>query len=138
MPKFTKIILIMLAFALPLSASAALVPCDAGKCTFCDLLTMGQRILDFIMKYVLATGATIFLMVGGFNMITAGGDPGKYKKGWDLIKSTLIGIVIALSAWLVVNTILNIVAVDETGQPMNLPWDKIDCKQINPQEVPIE
>lgn len=112
-----------------------LVPCEAGQCTFCDLLTMLQNILNFITKYVLVTGAIIFLMVGGFNMITSSGNAAKYKKGWDIIKATLIGIIITFSAWFVVNTVLNILAVKENGERMNLPWDKIECNYISPKDV---
>jgi type IV secretory pathway VirB2 component (pilin) len=112
-----------------------LVPCEAGKCTFCDLLTMLQNILNFITKYVLVTGAIIFLVVGGFNMITSGGDARKYKKGWDIIRATLIGIIISFSAWFLVNTVLNILAVKENGERMNLPWDKIECNYISPKNT---
>lgn len=134
--------------AIPLFAGAVdkqgLVPCAAGECDFCDLLTMLQNILNFITKYVLVTGAIIFLMVGGFNMMTSGGNPAKYKKGWDIIKATLIGIVIAFSAYFIVNTVLNILAIDkngspivnENGQPINAIWGKIECDYIKPPVTP--
>jgi type IV secretory pathway VirB2 component (pilin) len=140
--KFKTLIAITLIMmlAIPLFAGAVdekgLVPCAAGECNFCDLLTMLQNILNFITKYVLVTGAIIFLMIGGFNMITSGGSPAKYKKGWDIIKATLIGVVIAFSAWFLVNTVLNILAVKENGEGMNLPWDKIECDYIKPPITP--
>lgn len=112
-----------------------LVPCEAGACTFCDLLTMMQNILDFITKYVLVTGAIIFLMVGGFNMITSSGNATKYKKGWDIIKATLIGIIITFLAYSAVNIVLNILApdiVNENGQPISEIWGKIECNYIKP------
>ncbi len=134
MAKFKKIISVLtlsVIFVLPLSASAALVNCNAGACTYCDLLDMGQNILDFVVKYVLFTGGVIFIMWGGFDMIMSGGDPKKYQAGVSRIKATLIGILIAFGAWFIVNTVLNILAVDETGKPMNIVWDRIDCNQIN-------
>ncbi|MCX6737373.1 MAG: hypothetical protein NTX26_01350 [Candidatus Parcubacteria bacterium] len=140
--KFKTLIAITLIMmlAIPLFAGAVgetgLVPCAAGECNFCDLLTMMQNILNFITKYVLVTGAIIFLVVGGFNMITSGGDARKYKKGWDIIRATLIGIIISFSAWFLVNTVLNILAVKENGQGMNLPWDKIECNYISPPITP--
>lgn len=68
-------------------------------------------------------------------MITSSGNAAKYKKGWDIIKATLIGIIITFSAWFVVNTVLNILAVKENGERMNLPWDKIECNYISPKDV---
>lgn len=124
--------ILLLASMMPLGASAALVNCDAGACTYCDLLNMAQSILDFVVKYVLFTGGVIFIMWGGVEMIMAGGSPTKYQAGVTRIKSAIIGILIAFSSWFIVNTVLNILAVDQTGQPMNIVWDKIDCEQISP------
>ena len=122
---------LVLALTMPLGAFAALVNCDAGVCTYCDLLNMAQSILDFIVKYVLFTGGVIFIMWGGIEMIMAGGSPTKYQAGVTRIKATIIGILIAFSSWFIINTVLNILAVDQTGKPMNIVWDKIDCEQIN-------
>jgi len=69
-------------------------------------------------------------------MIMSGGNPSNYQAGVKRIQATLIGIVIAFGAWFIVNTVLNILAVDETGQPMNIVWDKIDCNQISPTHAP--
>jgi hypothetical protein len=143
MPTFKKIISVLILSAiliLPSFASAAIVNCGGTNqdgtaqkaCTYCDLLDMGQNILDFIVKYVLFTGGVIFIMWGGFDMIMSGGDSKKYLAGVTRIKATLIGILIAFAAWFIVNAVLNILAVDETGQPMNIVWDKIDCEQISP------
>jgi len=133
--KYKTLILgaLVLALVVPSVASAALVNCNAGACTYCDLLDMAQNILDFVVKYVLFTGGVIFIMWGGFDMIMSGGDSKKYQAGVTRIKATLIGIIIAFSAWFIVNTVLNILAVDETGQSMNIVWDKIDCNQITPE-----
>lgn len=135
--KFKTLIIPALAFALilPFVALAAIVPecgrANQAPCTFCNLLSMMQNLLDFIVKYVIFVGGIIFIMIGGFDMITAGGDPTKYKKGWDRVRATLIGILIAIFAWAIVNTILNILAVDEAGQPIiTRPWDTITCDQI--------
>ncbi len=134
--KFILVFALLSIVIIPLSASAALVTlvtCAAGQCTYCDLLDMGQDILNFIKNYVLIAGAVVFIMIGGFRIITAGGNPGAYKKGWDTIKATLIGITIAFSAWFIVNTIVNILAVS-SGQSMDsIFWDKITCEDIKPQ-----
>lgn len=137
MLKFKKIISTLLLLAiliLPSFASAAIVNCGGPRqkvCDYCDLLDMGQSILDFIVKYVLFTGGIIFIMWGGLEMIMSGGDSKKYQAGVTRIKATLIGILIAFGAWFIVNTVLNILAVDETGQSMNIVWDQINCDQIN-------
>lgn len=142
MLKFKKIISTLLLLAiliLPSFASAAIVNCGGPgqkACDYCDLLDMGQSILDFIVKYVLFTGGIIFIMWGGLEMVMSGGDAKKYQAGVTRIKATLIGILIAFGAWFIVNTVLNALAVDETGQSMNIVWDKINCDQINPGTVP--
>lgn len=145
MLKFKKIISVLLLLAiliLPSFASAApIVNCGGPgpgqkACDYCDLLDMGQSILDFIVKYVLFTGGIIFIMWGGLEMIMSSGDSKKYQAGVTRIKATLIGILIAFGAWFIVNTVLNILAVDETGQSMNIVWDSINCDQINSVTTP--
>ena len=52
----------------------------------------------------------------------AGGSEDNVKKGREIIKMAVIGLIIALTAWVIVNTVLHFL----TGNP-NFPWAKINC-----------
>lgn len=47
------------------------------------------------------------IIIGGFNFMTSAGDPGKVKKGKDTILYGIIGLVVALLAFAIVNFVLN-------------------------------
>lgn len=51
--------------------------------------------------------AVIMVIVGGFQYATSTGDPQKTKKAKDTILYALIGLVISISAWTIVNFILD-------------------------------
>ena len=54
---------------------------------------------------MLALIALIICLWGGFQMVTAAGDDGKYKKGMTILKQAAIGLVIIGVAWLFVSVI---------------------------------
>lgn len=55
------------------------------------------------------TVALIMLIVGGFSLLLAGGDPQKVKGGVTTIRNAIIGILIVLGSWLIINTLVGII-----------------------------
>ena len=51
--------------------------------------------------------AVIMIILGGINYATSQGDPAKVKKGKDTVLYGIIGLVIALLAYAIVNFVLN-------------------------------
>ena len=70
-----------------------------------DLYTMIQNILNWIFG-VIGIVAVIMIIIGGFNMMISSGDPGKVKKGKDTILYGIIGLVVAILAFAIVNFVL--------------------------------
>ncbi len=56
---------------------------------------------------ILGIVAVFVIILGGFNMMTSSGDPGKVKKGKDTILWGIIGLVVAILAYAIVNFVLN-------------------------------
>ncbi len=48
----------------------------------------------------------MYILIGGIRYVTSNGDSGAAKKGRDTILYALIGLVVAVSAYSVVNLIL--------------------------------
>lgn len=70
-----------------------------------DVLTGSDSLITSIKTFInwvlglLATIALVILLWGGFQMVTAAGDEGKYKKGFQILKQAAIGLIfIGLSA----------------------------------------
>ena len=62
----------------------------------------------FAVIGVIATG---FVIYGGYMFILAGGDPGKVAKAKKILTSAIIGILVAISATVIVNTITSFIWV---------------------------
>jgi len=76
------------------------------------LKELGNHIINFIFQISLAV-APLMIIIGGFYLVTASGDPEKIKTGKKIILYTLIGFLIILSAKGIVNLLTE--AVTGTG-----------------------
>lgn len=61
--------------------------------------------LSLIAGYV----AIIFIIVGGYQFLTSSGEPGKAARGKKTLTSAIVGLVIALLAAIIMNTISSII-----------------------------
>ena len=68
-------------------------------------LTRYVSVIINIMTGLVIAIAVIMVVAGGFMMLTAGGDAGKVGKGKSIILSALVAILLALVAWVILNTI---------------------------------
>ncbi len=85
------------------------VPCD---------FNFFMKLLNSIIKFLLFTIATpliaLIIMYTGYLYLTAGGNTGQVEKVKHVLFSAVIGYVVALAAWLIVNTILSSFGVDSS------------------------
>jgi hypothetical protein len=105
--------------------AAGLVPCEGTDCTWCDLFRLFKNIIDFAMMIIFPL-ATIMIIYGGFLMLTAGDSAGRFDSGKKAITAAVIGILIALLSWLVLDTIFKILAVDWNELQIG-PWNELSC-----------
>ena len=70
-----------------------------------SLTEIVQSILNWIFG-IIGIVAVVMIIIGGFNFMTSAGDPGKVKKGKDTILYGIIGLVVALLAFAIVNFVL--------------------------------
>lgn len=108
----------VLLLSMPLSsADAELVPCDGiiKKCDFNQGIELLNRLIDFGLMLVPFLAALAF-MFAGFMYLTSAGDTGKVSKAHEIFKDTVIGIVVALAAWLIIKTILNGFGIGDSSE----------------------
>lgn len=103
-----------------------LVPCEGNGCNTCELVTLGNNLLKFII--VLSTlFATIMFVWAGFLFVTASGNQATVKKAKGIFLNVFIGFVIVLTGFLIVDTVMRLLVGD------NLlgggPWSSIDCSR---------
>ncbi|MDO4889144.1 MAG: pilin [Candidatus Saccharibacteria bacterium] len=81
------------------------LPEDKDNVNGGNLFQTIQTIINWILA-VLGVVAVIMVIIGGFTYMTSQGDPGKTKKARDTILYGIIGLVIALLAFAIVNFVL--------------------------------
>ncbi len=110
---FGSILAVVFSFLFVAPVSAALlcgpiVPpdCPAGS-TFGlpAFIELALNILRFIWCIVGSLMLAMFVW-GGFLWLTAGGEEGRVKSGWTTLTNAVIGLVIVLSSWVIINTII--------------------------------
>lgn len=96
--------------------------CPETGCTFCNLMQLGENILDFLIGLAIPVSVG-FIAWGGIILITAGGSERKVSEGRRIVTGAITGLVIVLCSWLILSTLLQIIA----GQEWYKPWKKIEC-----------
>ena len=84
--------------------------CSEGR----DVNTIVRTIINVIV-YIVGLLAVIMIIYGGVLYTTSAGDPGKVKKAKDTILYGIIGLVIAVLAFAIVNFILGAVLRNQSA-----------------------
>ena len=115
-------VFLLLVLNFNVAGAEGLVPCgtkvdDKGEitnpCGICNLFELISIIVNFITYKIAAPLATIMLIYGGVMLIISGGSEARKKQGLDAIWAAVWGLVIVFGAWLIVNTIINSLAISE-------------------------
>ena len=94
--------------ALPLTAMAVSLDTEfAGSLGFTstDLKQTVLNIITFVLG-LLGIIAVVMILYGGFIWLTAGGNEDKVDSAKKIISSAVIGLVVVLLAWAIVNFVL--------------------------------
>jgi len=76
-----------------------------GDCTANDFLGVGLNISNIILKY-LGVIALVLFIFGGIMWMTSAGSEEKVKKGKAIIMGAVVGMVIVLSAYIIVQMLM--------------------------------
>lgn len=119
-------------FFVPSSAMAAngLIPCGRSQddsttsvderqpCTICHIVVGGKGLIDWGLNLMTVIAITILFAMAVLYVISAG-DEGMMGTAKGGIKAALIGFAVMLSAWLIVNVILTVLAdTNDTSKPL--------------------
>ncbi|USN92226.1 MAG: lytic transglycosylase domain-containing protein [Candidatus Nomurabacteria bacterium] len=84
-----------------------------------------------IVKWLIGVLMVVFavlIVVAGFKLVTSGGNPGAKEDAKNMIANAIIGIIIVLAAWLMVDTVMKGLLIGGDGRiDGKLFWSKIEC-----------
>lgn len=118
MQKIKKFLISGLLFFLPVfSFAAGLVPCSDGKsCDFGALLALVYNVIKFILYDMVLPISAIMFAYAGFLLITAGGEAAHARqKAKSIFTNTVIGLIFAVAAFLIVKTILSVLGYTDAA-----------------------
>jgi len=127
--KIFLILIILIGLFLNNLAFAALVTCDPalpagpGSCDLCALFETIQNVVNFLIGLAFSI-VTIMLVYGGIRMYFSGDNPNNRKTAVNVVINAVIGLVIVLTSWVIINTVITFLA-----KPGSAPtfWTQINC-----------
>jgi hypothetical protein len=102
-----------------------LIPCGTGAQDFCkrlcDVLEVGKKLYDILVGLG-GIAAVAALLVGALQMMLAG-SPDMAERGKTAVRAAIVGLIILLVSWLLVNTVIAILGGGGIGSRINVCQD---------------
>lgn len=96
-------------------ADKGLLYCSSGGCTFDDLIQTVLNVVSFGITLALFVAAPILFGWGGIMILISGASPDKQSEGKKIITGTVIGILIVLTAYLMIKTLVGLLGITNIG-----------------------
>jgi len=90
---------------LPHTTHAAIVTCSGPDCNWVSLVSLAQNVLSFIVSLAVVAAAIMFAYAGWL-FFSSGANASNLEQGKKIFTSVVVGLIIILVAWLVVDTLL--------------------------------
>lgn len=106
------------------SSHAALVPCGGtgqDECNLCHFFVLIQTIFKYLLGFLGIVALLIFVIIG-FMFLFGSTNEGLLTTGKKAFTSAVIGLVLVLVAWLIINTVGHAI-----GWTQKDSWWKLDC-----------
>ena len=96
-------------------------------CTLCDLIKGFHDIIQYLIKIAIGVALATIAISGGMYAVSVG-EPKMIELAKGAMKNALIGLVIILSAWLIINTLLLAIGTrTNLGIGGVTSWGKFEC-----------
>lgn len=120
------LVLVSLVWVEPTFAAGLVPDCEGASCNSCHLVQLGNNVLKWLIGVLFVVFA-ILIAVGGFEMVTSGGNPAAKTSAKSKITNALIGILILLAGWLLVDTLIRGLLSDGSGKIDGRFWYEVEC-----------
>ncbi len=119
MKKFIISILILAVLVIPVFALAQdpgnLIPCGRegqASCDFNGFMKLINNVIYFVLFYLAMPIAAVMFAYAGFLLVTSGGNTESRSSAKKIFTDALIGFIIAVAAFLIINTILSLLGYE--------------------------
>ncbi len=91
-------------------------------CSTCDAVIVAGNIINNIAVPLGIIIAVVFIVYGAIRMMVSFGSESNFGEARKIMTSAIIGLIIILCGWLIVNTLFQVL----TGR-LDFPWAQIQC-----------
>ncbi|MFA6177614.1 MAG: hypothetical protein WC694_01835 [Candidatus Paceibacterota bacterium] len=109
------LILIIPVISLASADGLGLVPCDNSAENLCDFnafMALINKVIKFILFDLVIPISAIMFAYAGFLMVTSGGSTEAKNRMKSVFTNTVLGLIIALAAFIIIRTILSILGYE--------------------------
>ena len=100
--------------------------CSGTTCSACHIATLANTFISWLIGAVMVLFA-VLMINAGFRLVTSQGNPAALSDAKDKFVNAIVGLIIVLSAWLIVDTLMRGL-VGNNGQVTGYgPWSQIQC-----------
>jgi hypothetical protein len=102
------------------------IPCSGVTCSACDLVALANTLIDWLIGILFVLFAILFA-VAGVRLVTSGGNQSALQGAKSSLTNAVIGLIIVLAAWVLVDTIMRVLVGNGGQFSNNTPWSEIEC-----------
>jgi len=119
--------------ATPPHGIASLAGCSGTDCSACNVVYMANGGINWLIGITFIIFAVI-MVIAGIGLVTSGGNQSALDAAKSKFTNAIIGLIIILSAWLIVDTIMrglvgNEGKLDNGGEMSGwLFWSQVECQ----------
>jgi hypothetical protein len=109
-------------WTVPNTVTGGVVQCALG---WGAVITVINNIIEFLLTIVLLFVAPIMIAYSGFLLVVGQGNSGAISKAKGVLLNTIIGIVIALAGWLIVDALMAVLTTGTNGSTFARNWSSL-------------
>ena len=122
-------------FLVPCGLTSADSPLGATSCTICSFGQLIQNLINFLIILAIPLSAGLFAWAGILRF-TSYGNTSRLAKSKSIFKSVAIGLAIALSGYLIVQTLLNSL-MNQNFFSNGWSWKTLNCSGDRPRQSKV-
>lgn len=103
---------------------------EEASCNLCDILVFATN----LVRWMLGIGGSValfFFILGGFYFIIGGSHPERLESAKNILKNSIIGLLIILLAWSGINYMVYLFTntkIDSVATILGEPWPEFTCQ----------
>lgn len=105
--------------------------CSGTDCGTCNLVLLGNAVIKWVIGFLFIMFA-VLMTVAGFKLVTSGGNPAAKDAAKDSFTNAIIGLLIVLSAWLMVDTLIRGLVSSDGVVNGRFFWSEVECTTQTP------